>query len=350
MTSLPSSSSSNERSASGQQKSAGRKAANPATPANAPVALANLPGRGEVDSQNQPPPVASPRKMTDEPLSQPVSPAARTEDPLPITVTKRTPTAGEEQTIRAAGVEFSFVYVPAGPFPMGSNEYDDEKPLHTMPVEAFWLGKTPITNAHFRPFVDARGYTQQAFWTKSGWQWRTGKKITQPVYWTDEKWNAPQQPVVGISWYEAMAYAAWLAQTTKQPIRLPTEAEWEKGARGTDGRKYPWGNDAPDKSRCNFDGNEGKTMLVGKHLAGASPYGALDMAGNVWEWTATKWVGNYENYADVVDKDGDATRVLRGGAWYVNSDFVRSANRFRDDPFSRNYVVGFRLVLFAPGG
>lgn len=219
-----------------------------------------------------------------------------------------------------------------------------------MHVDAFWLGKTPVTNAQFRPFVEGGGYTNQALWTTSGWQWRTGQEITQPRYWTDSKWNTPQQPVVGVSWYEAMAYAAWLAQQTGQTTRLPTEAEWEKGARGTDGRKYAWGNEVPDKSRCNFKKDEGKTTPVGSYPNGASPYGALDMAGNVWEWSITKWVENYANYANVVDNDqeGDAPRALRGGSWNNYANVVRSASRSWSGPLYRSGYIGFRLV-FAPG-
>lgn len=260
------------------------------------------------------------------------------------------PAAGDEQTINAQGVAFPFVYVPAAPFQMGSNDDDDEKPIHTMHVDAFWLGKTPVTNAQFRLFIESSGYTNQALWTTTGWQWRTSQKITQPGYWTDSKWNTPQQPVVGVSWYEVVAYTAWLTQATGQAIRLPTEAEWEKGARGTDGRKYPWGNEAPDKSRCNFNNDEGKTTPAGSYSAGASPYGALDMAGNVWEWTATKWVANYENYSNVADndKEGDAMRTLRGGSWDYDSLFVRSADRDWLFPYYRGSGGGFRLV-FAPG-
>jgi len=304
----------------------------------------NLPGRGEGDQQKQEPAVAPSRKVDPTPVAPP--PAQ-----------PRTPQAGEERTIRAAGVDFPFVYVPAGPFQMGSNDSDLEKPIHTMPVAAFWLGKTPVTNAQFRPFVEGDGYTNKVFWTAAGWQWRIDNKITQPDYWTDSKWNTPQQPVVGVSWYEAVAYVHWLAQTTGEAIRLPTEAEWEKGARGSStsseaALKYPWGNEAPDKNRCNFNGNEGKTTPVGKYPDGASPYGALDMAGNVWEWTATQWVGNYDNYATMVDneKEGDAARVLRGGAWYYDSDLVRSAFRGGLFPNFRYNLIGFRLVVFAPGG
>lgn len=304
----------------------------------------NLPGRGEGDQQKQEPAVAPSRQVEPTPVAPP--PAQ-----------PRTPQAGEERTIRAAGIDITFVHVPAGPFQMGSNDYSDEQPIHTMQVEAFWLGKTPITNAQFRPFIESGGYTNQAFWTAAGWRWRTDNKITQLGYWTDSTWNTPQQPVVGVSWYEAVAYVHWLAQTTGEAIRLPTEAEWEKGARGSStssetAQKYPWGNDAPDKTRCNFNGNEGKTTPVGKYPAGASPYGALDMAGNVWEWTATQWIGNYENYANMVDndQDGDAARALRGGSWFSDSFVVRSAYRRRLIPDYRNYSVGFRLVVFAPGG
>ena len=172
----------------------------------------------------------------------------------------------------------------------------------------------------------------------------------QPGYWADEKWNGANQPVVGVSWYEAMAYVTWLAAETKLAIRLPTEAEWEKAARGTEYRIYPWGSDTPTDRLLNFNGNVGKTVGVGSYPDGASPYGALDMAGNVWEWTATKWVANYENYANVVDneQEGNALRTLRGGSWYDDSLGVRSANRVRGSPNSRINNIGFRLV-FAPG-
>lgn len=309
----------------------------------------DLPGRGDNQVRNAENAPAPSRKM-EAPPPQPTSPAAQSEGLRPATPTMRTPAAGDEQTINANGVAFPFVYVPAGSFQMGSNDYDHEKPIHTMHVDTFWLGKTPVTNAQFRLFVGNGGYTNQALWTTAGWQWRTSQKITQPGYWTDSTWNTPQQPVVGVSWYEVMAYTAWLAQATGQAIRLPTEAEWEKGARGTDGRKYPWGDEVPDKSRCNFNKDKGKTTPVGSYSAGASPYSALDMAGNVWEWTATKWVENYANYANVVDneQEGDAPRALRGGSWGSNSDNVRSANRYRNGPDNRHDLIGFRLV-FAPG-
>jgi len=250
--------------------------------------------------------------------------------------------------------DMRFVEVPAGEFLMGSPDgigYSDEYPQFMMLIDdAFWVGLTEVTNAQYQPFLDADGYANQAWWTAAGWQWKLDQNITQPMYWSDTQWNSAWQPVVGVSWYEATAYAAWLAAETGLAIRLPTEAEWEKAARGTDGQTYPWGNGAPTERLLNYNSNLGQTVAVGSYPAGASPYGAFDMASNVWEWNATQWVENYANYAIVVDdeKVGDARRVLRGGSWENGSNNVRSANRVGNDPDYRNYNIGFRVV-FAPG-
>ncbi|MCE7989264.1 MAG: CHAT domain-containing protein [Caldilinea sp. CFX5] len=259
------------------------------------------------------------------------------------------PKPGDKRTISAAGVDFTFVYVPAGPFIMGSEQYDDEKPIHTFQTDAFWLLQTPVTNAHYRPFVEGGGYTKQELWTPTGWQWRAKEKLTEPRFWQDNEWNKAKQPVVGVSWYEALAYINWLAQTTGEPIRLPTEAEWEKGARGENGLKYPWGDQSPTEELCNFGGKVGKTTPVDLYPKGASPYGALDMAGNVWEWTATKWLENYENYATLVDNnpevDASARRVVRGGPWGNYQSIVRAADRIRYLPDFRDDNLGFRVVV-----
>ena len=260
------------------------------------------------------------------------------------------PKVGDKQIIRAAGVDFTFVYVPAGPFIMGTDDGDaDEKPMHTFQTYAFWLLQTPVTNAHYQPFVKAGGYTQQPLWTPAGWQLRTQEKLTEPWYWQDSRWNDPKQPVVGVSWYEALAYANWLAQTTGEAIRLPTEAEWEKAARGDKGLQYPWGDQRPNEELCNFDGKVGKTTPVDRYPKGASLYGALDMAGNVWEWTAAQWVDNYTDYASVVDndptRDPGARRVVRGGSGYFDPDFVRAASRSRYTPDVRIDNLGFRVVV-----
>jgi formylglycine-generating enzyme required for sulfatase activity len=142
------------------------------------------------------------------------------------------------------------VYVPAGEFLMGSADADpeaasNEKPQHTVYLDAYWIGQTEVTNAQFAKFIDAGGYSTREYWTDEGWAWKETQGITQPWLWTDQQWNKPDYPVVGVSWYEATAYVQWAG------ARLPTEAEWEKAARGTDGRIYPWGNDW-DGTRPNF--------------------------------------------------------------------------------------------------
>lgn len=246
------------------------------------------------------------------------------------------------------------VEVPAGIFTMGSPDSvgaNDEHPQFEMAVDTFWISLTEVSNAQYQHFINANGYTNQDWWTNAGWDWRMENKITQPQYWDDEKWNEPSQPVVGVSWYEATAYTTWLTTEMGLAIRLPTEAEWEKAARGVDARIYPWGNESPNDQLLNYNRNVGQTVDVGSYPAGASPYLALDMAGNVWEWTATQWVANYDNYVEIVSsgKDGNAMRALRGGAWGSHSSRVSSANRTKDVPNNRNYNFGFRLVVFIPG-
>jgi iron(II)-dependent oxidoreductase len=152
---------------------------------------------------------------------------------------------------------------------------------------------------------------------------------------------------VGVSWYESSAYAFWLSKKTGKKYRLPTEAEWEKAARGPDGREYPWGNKF-DKNKCNcLEMELGRTSPVGIFLEGKSPYGCFDMAGNVWEW-CSDWYEKkyYEKSPDknpIGPKDG-GDRVLRGGCWVRGGGFVRSAYRSRLGPFSRWDGAGFRLA------
>jgi formylglycine-generating enzyme required for sulfatase activity len=283
-----------------------------------------------------------PGKPDEQPKAAPAAPPSRS-------VSAPEPKPGDKRILSAASVDFTFVYVPAGPFIMGSEEYDEEKPIHTFQTDAFWLLQTPVTNAHYRPFVDAGGYNKQEWWTPTGWQWRAKEKLTAPRYWQDKKWNEAKQPVVGVSWYEALAFANWLAQTTGTAIRLPREAEWEKGARGEKGLKYPWGDQSPTDELCNFNNKVGKTTPVDRYPKGASPYGALDMAGNVWEWTATKWLENYENYVTLVDNnpeaDAGARRVVRGGAWDNFQYNVRAADRPSYTPVLGTRNLGFRVVV-----
>jgi formylglycine-generating enzyme required for sulfatase activity len=264
-----------------------------------------------------------------------------------------------------------FVYVPAGEFRMGSSDaevqravelcrsypddgggdcatkFEDERPTRTVYLDAFWVMQTELTNAHFAPFVNGGGYQDPQYWSADGWNWRQSEGITQPGYWNDARLNAPQQPVVGLSWFEAEAYTNWLRQQTGRPVRLPTEEEWEKAARGTDGRLFPWGNDwnGANTNFCdractlyawadpNVDDGFAFTAPVGAYRSGASPYGVLDMAGNVWEWVAN--------------------RARRGGSWTNDPEGVRTTERLYDDRYTRANVLefpskagtGFRLVV-----
>ena len=226
--------------------------------------------------------------------------------------------------------------IPAGPFLMGSSDTDtqadsDEKPQHSLELPDYWIGKTEVTNAQFRPFVAGDGYTNKDYWTKAGWDWREAEKITKPALWDDPQWNGDTQPVVGVSWFEAVAYCRWLSAQTGHEFRLPNEAEWEKAARGTDGRIWPWGN-TWEVGRCNSkEAGIGKTTPVGQYPNGASPYGVLDMAGNVWEWCATKWGKPYPYQIEDEWQDAyleqDVSRIWRGGSWYFEQKLVRGAYR-----------------------
>ncbi len=247
--------------------------------------------------------------------------------------------------------------VAAGPFLMGSADTDtqadsDEKPQHRLELPDFWIGRTPITNAQFRPFVEGDGYSNRAYWTAPGWEWRQKEAITQPGYWTEPKWNLADQPVVGVSWFEAVAYCRWLSTQTGLPFRLPSEAEWEKAARGPDGRIWPWG-DRWEAGRCNS--NEMQiyiTTPVERYPHGSSPCGALDMAGNVWEWCATQYDKRYpyeqaEEWAETY-LEADVPRRLRGGSFAGNQKSVRGAYRFYIIPRLRVTNRGLRVASHSP--
>jgi formylglycine-generating enzyme required for sulfatase activity len=238
------------------------------------------------------------------------------------------------------------VYVPAGEFLMGSSDsdpfaVDDEKPQHRVYLDGYWIGRTDVTNAQFGKFIEAGGYSEREYWTDEGWQWKESEGITQPEYWNDPTWNEPDSPVVGVTWYEAAAYAKWAG------ARLPTEAEWEKAARGTDGRIWPWSNEfSGEKANTHESGINGTTP-VDAYPDGASPYGCLDMAGNVWEWVAD-WYGT-RYYADSPDSNPaglayGSFRVIRGGSWFMDRGYARCAFRGMAYPVVLDNDLGFRVA------
>jgi formylglycine-generating enzyme required for sulfatase activity len=241
--------------------------------------------------------------------------------------------------------------IEGGPFTMGSDKsadpraYDDEMPQHTEEVPAFHIARYPVTYAQYEPFVQGGGYQERSYWTKAGWQWRADK--TEPEYgWNDPEWHLPNHPVIGVTWYEAYAYSRWLAALLGQDIRLPTEAQWEKAARGTDKRIYPYTGKF-DAAKGNTEPSGiGRTSVVGLFPAGASPHDVLDMSGNVWQWCLTKWRSNYKTKADE-NPEGTDSRVGRGGSWLNDIQVTRAAYRNGRVPTGRNNLQGFRLCALS---
>ncbi len=252
--------------------------------------------------------------------------------------------------------EPDLIPIPAGSFLMG-----DEKNRITI-AEPFGMARYPVTNAQYRLFVEAGGYTerQRGCWTEEGWGYRRQYDWTEPRYWDDPARNGDNQPVVGIGWYEAVAYANWLKAETGKPYRLPTEAEWERAARHTDGRRYPWGNEWRDGACNNETAKLNRTAAVGVFPAGAAVCGAADMAGNVWEWCQTRWRDERgEKYPmpyragdgrENLAGDWDVWRVLRGGSYRNDQPAVRCAYRYNLTLSNRYDYSGVRVVvsLFPP--
>jgi formylglycine-generating enzyme required for sulfatase activity len=262
------------------------------------------------------------------------------------------------------------VYIPGGSFRMGDKDqkdsyaYSDESPPHDVTVDGFFLDRYEVTNARYRAFIDANGYQQQQHWTDDGWQFVHGLKQKQPSYLDDERFNKPQQPVVGVSWYEADAYCRWqnkrhAKQHTVQPCPanerscLPTEAEWEKAARGPEGYKWAFGNTF-DASKANSgESNTEGPVAVGSY--DPNSYGLYDMSGNVWEWVADWYDEQFYSKPEASQKNpvnqtpGDERlRVVRGGAWDYVAELLRAAHRFRLRPYIRYYNLGFRCVVRPP--
>lgn len=201
--------------------------------------------------------------------------------PLPSSTPPPKPQPKAEPPRPPAGpLNFDWVLIPVGPFRMGSDPRADphaeinEQPQHTVHLSAFWISRTPVTNRQWVAFIRATSYTTDAARNGYDHTWYQPRGPSQPPLTMAEA----NHPVIYISWHDARAFCRWAG------VRLPTEAEWEKTARGPDGRLYPWGNDPPDARRCNFNQQVGHTTPVDRYPAGASPYGVLDMAGNVWEW------------------------------------------------------------------
>lgn len=211
--------------------------------------------------------------------------------------------------------------IPAGPLIFGGDNA-------TAVIDAsFDIDIYLVTNGQFRNFMEAGGYSNQTWWSQQGWVWLKDTGVRNPAHWDDPKWNANDHPVVGLSWYEADAYARWVG------MALPTEHQWERAARGVDGWQYPWGN-AFDGTRCNAQPSA-MTTPVYRYSNGVSPEGCYDMAGNVWEWTSSPVQEGQESY------------IIKGGSWSDDADAALCASRCAVRRDLRHCTVGFRCVRTA---
>jgi formylglycine-generating enzyme required for sulfatase activity len=288
------------------------------------------------------------------------------------------------------------VEVPAGPFWMGDDQsqWDDEKPAHAWDLPTYWIGRYPVTNAQFGAFIEAGGYDDDSLWTPEGLAWRKSAEkrwdrthSDRPEYWDRYGQSRPNHPVVGVTWYEAVAYCNWLGHEFQAlenkgirdqgirksgvpdslipsfpdslfTFRLPTEAEWEKAAKGgislpgpnpnpRPKRSYPWGEQF-DRLRANtYDGGAGTTTPVGMYPADGQPYEIYDLAGNVWEWCSSAYVSYKESPGGgpaEPDARPEDRRVVRGGSWAPRPGYARCAYRSHLDPDNFRDGLGFRVV------
>lgn len=235
------------------------------------------------------------------------------------------------QTPAFADAPPGMVYIPQGYFQMGtSSGKEDAKPVHFVFTPGYYIDKYEVSNKKYAAFMQATGHPA-------------------PKFWEDSRFNDPDQPVVGVSWHDAMAYAKWKGR------RLPTEAEWEKAARGNDGRLWPWGKKF-DKG-INFfflnifgeNDNYPYTAPVNYYHSGVSPFGLYNTAGNVWEWCLDWYDENYYRVSPEINPEGPQgplkMKVLRGGSWINSIEGVKIVNRARNLPHIKNEIYGFRTAL-----
>ena len=241
-------------------------------------------------------------------------------------------TMDSEHTLTATAtvqgtINIEWINIPAGNFQMGDNfneGHSDERPVHTVYLSAYKISKYEVTFEQYDAFCDDTGRSRP----------------------DDEGWGRGSRPVINVSWNDAKVFCDWLSQKIGMNINLPTEAQWEKAARGTDQSRYPWGNSDPSCSIVNYYWCQSKTMPVGSYPSGVSPYGVHDMAGNVWELCKDWYSSTYYSISPTNNPPGPSSgfgRVLRGGSW-SGSDYIRSAYRYISfSPHCTSHLIGFRL-------
>lgn len=267
--------------------------------------------------------------------------------------------------VRAAGCRAAAeILVDGGTFTMGTSAHpwalDNERPAHEVALPPYWIDTDPVTNRDWLEFMEAGGYSQPRWWTAEGWAWREEAGLEHPQFWRPHggaAWSRRRfgqqedlpldQPVVHVCWYEADAYARWRGR------RLPTEAEWERAATwdsvSSTKRLWPWGIHDPTPDRANLGQEHGQPTPVGSHPTGASPCGAQQMIGDVWEWTASDFEPYpgfasfpYREYSEVFY--GPGHKVLRGGSWATWPGAARPTFRNWDLPIRRQIFAGLRCA------
>jgi formylglycine-generating enzyme len=267
------------------------------------------------------------------------------------------PTAALERSMTLAAAP-NLARIPAGDFLMGAADAEgDERPVHRVNVSEFFIGRLLVTNDEYARFVRATGHPAPSIrglpLIASGGRDSIFKELAAPYVWQDGEPPPAHgnHPVVLVRYDDALAYCAWLSNTMGRDVRLPTEAEWEKAARGgSEGHRYPWG-EAMDPSHCNFLADPAIKRQRGTRPTGTYPpnaYGLYDVIGNVWEWVSDWYGAEYYGVGDVKDPRGPNAgdmRVVRGGSW-VNDDFgmLRCSYRHKVPPDTYAYSVGFRIV------
>ncbi|MEO8325280.1 MAG: SUMF1/EgtB/PvdO family nonheme iron enzyme [Nitrospirota bacterium] len=231
----------------------------------------------------------------------------------------------------------NMVLVPKGEFVMGSNDHQDEKP-HNVVLDPYYIDTYEVSNKDYKEFMKTTGHAA-------------------PAYWDDPRLNKPEQPVVGVNWYDGSTFCEWKGK------RLPTEAEWERAAKGPDGHAhYPWGHEL-DPSKANYGQSVGQTTAVDSYPDGKSGYGAYNMAGNVFEWVSDWYDPGYFNVSTASNPQGPSTglnfanqgpvKVLKGGSWLAPASSLHTSHRFWNQPENNSYGVGlgFRCAQAAsPAG
>jgi gamma-glutamyl hercynylcysteine S-oxide synthase len=245
-----------------------------------------------------------------------------------------------------------WVYVPGGSALIGADD-PGEGPQQLLDIPAFWISRYALSNAEFDCFIQDGGYHRPELWDAEGLLWLRSQEVLEPAFWRDSLFNLPDQPVTGVSFYEAQAYARWLS------ARLPTEAQWEKAARGTRGALYPWGDDEPNTLCANFAPGfvpiNRSPIPVQECADGDSPYGCRQMAGNVYEWCLDFFHSDtptLRSTANPIELRPSRRRVMKGGSWGSGSSRLRPSARWSSPAELRDNVIGFRLVhdLYASSG